>query len=94
VITYLLALLITLAIVWWLFAPHSESETLHQKMLKTTPLHITKLEDERERSLRMLNDLELDYQTGKLSDDEYELIRQELVRDLAPVLRELDNLSR
>jgi len=88
--TSLIAVLITIGIIWWLLAPHFNREDHQSRMLKGTPVEVSRLDDERERYLRMLNDLELDYKTGKLGDDEYQILRQELVRDLGKILADLD----
>ncbi len=45
--------------------------------------------DSKERGLRALKDLDLDYAMGKLSKDDYEQSRESLTRDVAAILTEL-----
>jgi hypothetical protein len=48
---------------------------------------------ERERTLAALRDLDFDYATGKLPDDDYAAQRAQLVAQGADVLRQLDALA-
>jgi hypothetical protein len=47
------------------------------------------LMDSKERALRALKDLELDYSMGKVSQPDFERSKQELSREVAGVLEEL-----
>jgi hypothetical protein len=47
------------------------------------------LADSKERGLRALKDLDLDYAMGKLSKDDYEQSRQSLTGEVAAILTEL-----
>jgi flagellar biosynthesis/type III secretory pathway M-ring protein FliF/YscJ len=51
------------------------------------------LEAAREAKYRELRDLELDYRTGKLSDDDYRSIDRALRGEAVSILRELDELD-
>jgi hypothetical protein len=51
------------------------------------------LEAERERLLAALRDLDLDHATGKVSPEDYAVLRPELVAQGAAVLRRLDALA-
>lgn len=48
-----------------------------------------RLMDSKERALRALKDLELDYSMGKVSQADFERSKQELSREVAVVLEEL-----
>jgi hypothetical protein len=51
------------------------------------------LEAAREAKYRELRDLELDYRTGKLSDDDYRSVDRTLRGEAVSILRELDELD-
>lgn len=48
---------------------------------------------ERERSYAALVDLDEDYETGKLSDADYQALRGELLQETARVITQLENES-
>lgn len=48
---------------------------------------------ERERSYAALTDLDEDYDTGKLSDADYQELREELLKETASVIMQLENES-
>lgn len=48
---------------------------------------------ERERSYAALSDLDEDYETGKLSDADYQELREELLQETARVIMQLENES-
>jgi hypothetical protein len=48
-----------------------------------------RLLDTKERALRSLKDLELDYRMGKVSPDEFERTKQELGQEVAQIIQEL-----
>ena len=48
---------------------------------------------ERERSYGALADLDEDYETGKLSDADYQELREELLQETARVIMQLENES-
>jgi len=50
---------------------------------------VPSLMDKKERALRALKDLELDYTMGKVSREDFERSKQELSREVARVLEEL-----
>ncbi len=51
------------------------------------------LVQERERSYAALTDLDEDYETGKLSDADYQELREELLKETASVIMQLENES-
>ncbi len=48
------------------------------------------LEEQRDRALAALKELEFDHRTGKISDEDYRALVGELRRDAADALRSLD----
>lgn len=52
------------------------------------------LYDSKERSLRAIKDLELDYSMNKISPEEYERSRQELSLEVAGILEEINSHER
>lgn len=48
---------------------------------------------ERENSYAALTDLDEDYETGKLSDADYQKLREELLQETARVIMQLENES-
>jgi hypothetical protein len=48
------------------------------------------LEEERDRALAALKELEFDHRTGKISDDDYRSLVGDLRRDAAEALKALD----
>lgn len=48
---------------------------------------------ERERSYAALADLDEDYETGKLSETDYQELREELLQETARVITQLENES-
>ena len=48
---------------------------------------------ERERSYAALTDLDEDYETGKLSNADYQKLREELLQETARVIMQLENES-
>ena len=53
---------------------------------------IADLEAARDAKYRQIRDLEMDYRTGKLSDDEWRALDRELRGEAVDVLHELDQL--
>jgi hypothetical protein len=53
-------------------------------------LRIVALEEERDRALAALKELEADHRAGKISDDDYRAVVGGLRRDAASALRSLD----
>ena len=89
----IVALLVTFAVVWVTSTPMltpSKEEALGdvdftQKMV---------LMDAKERSLRALKDLDLDFSMGKLSKDDHDQSRAALSQDVARILDELKRSER
>lgn len=71
--------------------------TLTPMLVGSDPLEVSEdtsfasraLTDEKERSLRAIKDLELDYAMGKLSQSDYEAAKLELSADASAVLQKI-----
>ena len=48
---------------------------------------------QREQSYSALLDLDEDYEVGKISDKDYQMLRQELLHEAAEILKRIDNSS-
>jgi hypothetical protein len=53
-------------------------------------LHVLALQEERDRALAALKELEADHRAGKISDEDYRAVVGALRRDAAAALRALD----
>ena len=51
------------------------------------------LDLQREQSYSALLDLDEDYEVGKISDKDYQMLRQELLHETAEILKRIDNSS-
>lgn len=56
-------------------------------------LRLIALEEERDRALAALKELEADHRTGKISDEDYRAVVGSLRRDAAAALRALDGAA-
>jgi len=90
VIAPLVALVILALGIWFVGQP------LRSKVAEQDDLHdegrIADLEAARDAKYRQIRDLEMDYRTGKLSDEEWRSIDRELRGEAVEVLHELDQL--
>jgi len=90
VIAPVIALVILAAGVWFVGQP------LRSKVAEQDDLHdegrIADLEAARDAKYRQIRDLEMDYRTGKLSEEEWRSIDRELRGEAVEVLHELDQL--
>ncbi len=81
----LAALCFALAMALWLIEPHfsSASSVTHRRDVNT-------LETDRHLYKEQLRELELDFETGKTTEQQYQQTKQELARKLAAVLETLE----
>ncbi len=90
VIAPVIALVILAVGVWFVGQP------LRSKVAEQDDLHdegrIADLEAARDAKYRQIRDLEMDYRTGKLSEEEWRSIDRELRGEAVEVLHELDQL--
>jgi len=87
---FILPTLLSLGAAWYLVKPHIAAET--ELFSQTTSRKNTLLE-EKERLVQILRDLELDHDTHKLSDDEFEIMNRQIRAELAGTLEKLKNES-
>ena len=84
-------ILFSLAVAWFLVRPHLAAESASVRAGDSPEMGI--LLDRKERYLQVLKDLQLDYDTKKISDTDYQQMRQSMGRDLAATLEAIDELS-
>lgn len=75
---------LTLAVSWWVLRPHFDANGSTSSFQDTT-VQAT-LNDQRERCVQVLKDLELDLATGKLSADEYARMRASVGHELLTIV--------
>lgn len=81
----LLALLFTVAVVWFLIAPHLRGTSTALLQAASGG----ELSEQKRALLQVLKDLEHDFSTGKLSDADYQEMRAGVRGELAAVLKRL-----
>ena len=95
----------TLVLVWYVLTPKLQAAALSQDLpsahldsqgaaLQERREAFEGLSDQRERFLQVLRDLELDYQTEKISAGDYASMRASVSAELAEVLARLDEAAR
>jgi hypothetical protein len=80
--------ILAVAAVWFVARPFLGRET--DALLAEPPPERLALEEERDRALAALKELEFDHRTGKISDDDYRSLVGDLRRDAAEALKALD----
>ncbi len=90
VIAPLIAIVILGLAIWFVGQP-LRSKVAEQDDLRDEG-RIADLEAARDAKYRQIRDLEMDYRTGKLSDEEWRSIDRELRGEAVEVLHELDQL--
>jgi hypothetical protein len=92
---YLILLMAFLGVVWFVSAPFRRASTapdgMHEPEFES--LERIDLEAARDAKYREIRDAELDHQTGKLSDEDYEAIDSTLRTEAIEVLHQLDTLD-
>ena len=83
----LAGLWVLLAALWLVVWPFFESR---RPAVPVALLELQELEAEKERLLGEIHDLELDWQTGKLSEDDYRAIEAGLKTRAVEVLKEIE----
>jgi hypothetical protein len=87
-----LGALLAVAAVWFVARPFLRSPAAEEPLVELGPAGRERLalEEERDRALAGLKELEFDHRTGKISDDDYRSLVGELRRAAADALRALD----
>ncbi|MDZ4786700.1 MAG: hypothetical protein SGJ02_11565 [bacterium] len=80
----LLFFIIALFSAWFLVRPHFSKAGLLPSSRSNSSL-----EEEKERLIQILKDLELDYKTEKIAEGEYQTMRERIRFDLAQALEKL-----
>ncbi len=81
-----LSVLVCLGVAWLLISPffmEYKSSSLIADVDES-------LFDQKERCIRLIKDIELDFQTGKLTEQEYESIKSTQYLELAGILNQLE----
>jgi hypothetical protein len=84
-----LGALLAVAAVWFVARPFLRQSGAGDRMSEPEPVRLA-LEEERDRALAALKELEFDHRTGKISDEDYRSLVGELRRAAADALRALD----
>ena len=87
-----LGALLAVAAVWFVARPFLRSPAADEPLVELGRAGRERLalEEERDRALAALKELEFDHRTGKVSDDDYRSLVGELRRAAADALRALD----
>jgi hypothetical protein len=83
-----LGALLAVAAVWFVARPFL-NRGKEEPMIEPPPERLA-LEEERDRALAALKELEFDHRTGKVSDEDYRIMVGELRRQAANALKALD----
>ena len=77
-------------VAWCLFKPHILPD--YALPFSKEAYNLELLLDRKNRQLQVLKDLELDYHTKKISDADYQQMKLSLSRELAAILKTIDEL--
>ncbi|HET8742859.1 MAG TPA: hypothetical protein VFM41_09575 [Gaiella sp.] len=92
VLAALLAVAVVVAVALpFLREPAPASDALHE--LDPDERRLLEAQEERDRALAALQELEADHRAGRISDDDYRAVVGALRRDAAEALRALDRLG-
>jgi hypothetical protein len=86
--TIFVCLLLSIGASWYILSPIFSDSSFAE--VSTADSNINILLDQKTRSVYMLRDLELDYSTGKLSEEEYKTLKDELSFELSEVIEKID----
>lgn len=84
-----LSLVLSLGVGLYLLAPFFESRGTLAEAQSAAAESVGRLVDSKERALRELKDLELDFDMGKISREDYERAKDELSIEVGRVLEKL-----
>ena len=83
-----IVVLISLLVAWLLISPHLKSE--QEAVVDADASVKTSLLDQKDRCLQLLRDVELDYATGKIGDEEHRDHRSQIEQELESIYAKLD----
>ena len=93
---YVILLVLVVAVVWLVTGPlraAAGSAAPDPEQRTADPMRRIDLEAARDAKYREIRDAELDHQTGKLSDDDYDAIDSTLRAEAIDLLHQLDALA-
>jgi hypothetical protein len=93
VIQLLVILAVLIALVLFLTAPLRRASAEVPAAQQLAESEVAELEAAREAKYRELRDAELDHSTGKLSDEDYELLDASLRTEAVEILKKLDTAT-
>jgi hypothetical protein len=82
------SLILSLFVVWYVLSPLFET-ALSNFGVATQPGTLGPLFDAKERALRSLKDLEMDFSMGKVSQEDFEQSKRSLSSEVAEILAEI-----
>jgi flagellar biosynthesis/type III secretory pathway M-ring protein FliF/YscJ len=93
--TYVIVLVVLFLVVFVITAPLRRSDSLvatagREEEAELSSPEVLELEATRDAKYREIRDAELDYQTGKLSDEDYQAVDSNLRAEAIEILRRLD----
>jgi hypothetical protein len=88
-----LSLLVSIYVAWWIVKPHFAQE-LSFSASGGDWNEMSVLLDQKSRVVQMLRDLELDYSTSKINDQDYALSKNKLSIELLEILKRLENANK
>jgi flagellar biosynthesis/type III secretory pathway M-ring protein FliF/YscJ len=91
-VVYVIVLVILFAVVFVITAPlrRAPAEANPEAEEPETSSEVLELEAERDAKYREIRDAELDHQTGKLSDEDFQAVDSTLRAEAIDILRRLD----
>jgi flagellar biosynthesis/type III secretory pathway M-ring protein FliF/YscJ len=92
-VEYVIVLLVLFAVVFVVSGPlrrSRQAEAAAQRAAGPEAMRVIELEAAREAKYREIRDAELDHQTGKLSDEDFEAVDRTLRVEASEILHQLD----
>lgn len=86
--TLFATILLATIVAWLLLSPHLRPRSAENYSLAEGALQA--LQDQRERCVQLLKDLDLDFSTGKVGDGDYKRMRGSLEVELGQILTRID----
>lgn len=85
--------LIIVTTLWWVLKPlwdKAEQTTVNVPLQQQT---LAELEQRRDSAYTAIKDLEMDFETGKIAQQDYQRVRMQLTQQAAVILKQIDRLS-
>jgi hypothetical protein len=90
---YVIILVLLIGVIWLVSAPLRRSAATPSEARGWEPMRRLDLEAARDAKYREIRDAELDHQTGKLSEADYEAIDSTLRAEAVALLHQLDGID-